>query len=116
MTALWFPLQDSAHGHHSFAVEFIAEETALINGVVVEVWFRNPHVRYFVDVKNSDGEIERWDMRGNSPSLLVRRGWTKNTISVGDEVTIRGHVGRDDKRLLSIIWVELADGTKLGQN
>ena len=114
--AFWFLLQDSAHGHHSFAVEFIAEETTRINGVVVEVWFRNPHVRYFVNVKNSDGEIERWDTRGNSPSLLVRSGWTKDTVSVGDEVTIRGHVGRDDKRLLSIIWIELADGTKLGQN
>ncbi len=112
----WFLLQDSAHGHHSFAVEFIAEETAVINGVVVEVWFRNPHIRYFVNVKNSDGEIERWDTRGNSTSLLVRSGWTKDTVSVGDAVTIRGYVGRDDKRLLSIISVELADGTKLGQN
>lgn len=107
--------QQTARGHHSFAVEFTAEETAVIKGVVAEVWFNNPHVRYYIDVTNDDGAVERWDTRGSSPSLLVRKGWTKRTISVGDTVTIKGHLGRDDKRLLSIIGIELADGTKLGQ-
>lgn len=113
--ALLISIQVPARGHHSFAVEFTAEETAIITGVVAEVWFRNPHVRYYIDVTNDDGEIERWDTRASSPSLLVRKGWTKDTISPGDVVTIKGHLGRDDKRLLSIIGVELADGTKLGQ-
>ena len=115
VATLLLAMYQSASGHHSFAVEFTAEETAIINGVVAEVWFNNPHVRYYIDVTNEDGEIERWDTRGSSPSLLVRKGWTKSTISVGDTVTIKGHLGRDDKRLLSIIGVELADGTKLGQ-
>ncbi len=109
-------LQAPVYGHHSFAVEFTAKETAMISGVIAEVWFRNPHVRYFVDVTNADGEVERWDTRGSSPSLLVRRGWTKTTISVGDDVTIKGNLGRTDKKLLSIIYVELADGTRLGQD
>jgi hypothetical protein len=115
LTAMLLFLQTSAHGHHSFAVEFTAEETATIKGVVAEVWFRNPHVRYFVDVENSDGETVRWDTRGSSPSLLVRKGWTKTTITAGDVITIKGHLGRDDKKLMSIIFIELADGTKLGQ-
>ena len=113
--ALLLLFQTSAHGHHSFAVEFTAEESATIKGIVAEVWFRNPHVRYFVDVVNEEGETVRWDTRGSSPSLLVRKGWTKTTIEAGDEVTIRGHLGREDKKLMSIIWIELADGTKLGQ-
>jgi hypothetical protein len=96
-------------------VEFTAEESATIKGIVAEVWFRNPHVRYFVNVVNEEGETVRWDTRGSSPSLLVRKGWTKTTIEAGDEVTIRGHLGREDKKLMSIIWIELADGTKLGQ-
>ena len=111
---LWF--QSSAHGHHSFAVEFTAEETATITGVVAKVWFRNPHVRYFINVTDSDGDIVRWDTRGSSPSLLVRKGWTKKTIVVGDTVTIKGHLGRDDKKLMSIINIVLADGTKLGRD
>ncbi len=113
--AVLFFLQSSAHGHHSFAVEFTAEETATITGVVAEVWFRNPHVRYFVDVTNSEGVMERWDTRGSSPSLLVRKGWTKTTINAGDVITIKGHLGRNDKRLMSIIFIELEDGTRLGQ-
>jgi hypothetical protein len=113
--ALLLLVQTSAHGHHSFAVEFTAEESATIKGIVAEVWFRNPHVRYFVDVVNKEGETVRWDTRGSSPSLLVRKGWTKTTIEAGDEVTIKGHLGREDKKLMSIIWIELADGTKLGQ-
>ncbi len=107
-------LQHTAIGHHSFAVEFTAEETAVIEGVVAEVWFKNPHVRYYIDVTNDDGEVVRWDTRGSSPSLLVRRGWTKDTISVGDRISVKGHLGREDKRLLSIIGIELEDGTKLG--
>jgi len=108
-------LQSTARAHHSFAAEFTAEEKATITGVVTEVWFRNPHVRYFIEVKNSAGEVQKWDTRGSSPSLLVRKGWTKRTLSVGDVVTIEGHLGRFDKHLLSIITVELADGRKIGQ-
>ena len=109
-------MHSAAHGHHSFAVEFTREETATITGVVEKVWFRNPHVRYFVNVTGSDGEVVRWDTRGNSPSQLVRKGWTKNTIVVGDTITIKGYLGRDDEKLMSIINIVLADGTKLGKD
>lgn len=108
-------LQAQADAHHSFAAEFTAEETATVSGTVVEVWFRNPHVRYYIEVEDENGEAQRWDTRGTSPSLLVRRGWTRDTIKVGDKVTIMGHKGRENPHLLSIIWVELADGTRLGK-
>ena len=103
-----------ANGHHSFAAEFTAEETATITGTVTEVWSRNPHVRYYVEVRTDDGELEQWDTRGGSPSLLTRRGWTRDRIRIGDTVTLKGHRAHEhDRKLLSIIWVELADGTKL---
>ena len=106
--------QTGADAHHSFAAEFTAERTETITGEVTEVWFRNPHVRYYVDVEAEDGSIEKWDTRGSSPSLLTRRGWTKDTIKPGDTITLKGHAAREtDRRLLSIIWVELADGTRL---
>ena len=63
----------TANTHHSFAVEFTAERTIEIKGVVTEIWFRNPHVRYYVDTVNNN-EIENWDVRTSSPSLLVRKG------------------------------------------
>jgi hypothetical protein len=104
------------YGHHSFAVEFTAERTITIAGKVTEVWFRNPHVRYYVEVKNQDNQIEHWDVRTSSPSLLVRKGWTKKTISPGDQIIIRGHPGREGRKLLSVISIKLPNGSILGQD
>ena len=109
-------LNSSAQGHHSLAVEFTAEEKIAIVGTVTEIWFRNPHVRYYVETENSSGESENWDVRTSSPSLLVRKGWTKNTIKVGDKISIFGHPGRDGRKLLSVISIKLPDGSSLGQS
>jgi hypothetical protein len=105
----------AVYGHHSFAVEFTAQRTITLTGTVAEVWFRNPHVRYYVEVVNADKQIENWDVRTSSPSLLVRKGWTKNTISVGDKIVIKGHPGREGRKLLSVISIRLPDGSILGQ-
>lgn len=106
---------DVVYGHHSFAVEFTAERTITIAGKVTEVWFRNPHVRYYVEVINQDNQPEHWDIRTSSPSLLVRKGWTKKTISTGDNIIITGHPGREGRKLLSVISIKLPDGSILGQ-
>jgi len=103
------------YGHHSFAVEFTAERTITIAGKVTEVWFRNPHVRYYVEVINHDNQPEHWDVRTSSPSLLVRKGWTKKTISTGDTIIITGHPGREGRKLLSVISIKLPNGSILGQ-
>lgn len=103
------------HAHHSFAAEFEADKIATIHGVVTEVWFRNPHVRYYIEVTNEKGDKEMWDTRTSSPTILVRRGWNKDTIKEGDEVTITGHLAHGDRKLMSVITIELADGTILGK-
>ena len=99
--------------HHSFAAEFLPDETGTISGIVTQVWFKNPHARYYVEVTGDDGEVVTWDTRANSPSLLVRKGWTKQSIKVGDQVTVHGYLGRDDRKLMSIITVTFADGRVL---
>ncbi|MEM9208366.1 MAG: DUF6152 family protein [Pseudomonadota bacterium] len=111
---LLLSLPQASHAHHSFAAEFTADDPMTIEGVVTEIWFRNPHARYYVDVMLEDGNVEHWDTRAGSPSLMTRRGWTRNSINVGDRVVLFGHRAHDPARkLLSIIWVELADGTRL---
>jgi hypothetical protein len=102
-----------AHGHHSFTAEFVADKTATKKGRITQVWFRNPHVRYLMVVETEDGEEETWDARGTSVAWLARNGWKKDTIKVGDTVEIYGYLGRDGKKLLSIITVTLEDGTVL---
>ena len=105
----------TSQAHHSFAVEFTAEKKVAIKGTVTEIWFRNPHVRYYVEFVNQQGKKESWDVRTSSPSLLVRKGWTKETIKVGDEISIFGHPGRDGRKLLSVISIKLPNGSSLGQ-
>lgn len=102
-----------AYAHHSFAAEFLGDQTLTIEGVVKEVWFKNPHVRYYVEVRTGSDTSEIWDVRTSSPTILVRRGWNSNTIVEGDKVTIEGYVGRDQRKLLSLIRIELPDGTVL---
>jgi hypothetical protein len=104
-------LSSPAHSHHSFTAEFTAEETATLTGTITQVWFRNPHVRYLIAITNEDGEEESWDARGSPVVWLARKGWTKNSIKVGDTVSMYGFLGRDGRKMLSIMTVTLEDGT-----
>jgi len=54
-----------ANSHHSFTAEFVADKTATLNGKITQVWFKNPHVRYLIEVENDAGEAETCDARGS---------------------------------------------------
>ncbi len=103
----------SALAHHSYAAEFDSNNPQTIEGVVREVWFKNPHVRYYVTVTAEDGTETVWDARGLSPVKLVRQGWLKKTIQVGDRIKLHGHVGHTNKTIMSILDITLEDGTVL---
>ena len=99
--------------HHSYAAEFDSNNPQTIEGVVREVWFKNPHVRYYVTVTAEDGTETVWDARGLSPVKLVRQGWMKKTSQVGDRIKLHGHVGHTNKTIMSILDITLEDGTVL---
>lgn len=102
-----------SNAHHSFAAEFVADKTATLTGTIKQVWFKNPHVRYLIVIENQQGQEETWDARGSPVVWLARKGWTKDTIQVGDKVEIYGFLGRDGRKMLSIMTVTLEDGTVL---
>ncbi|HEY5567485.1 MAG TPA: DUF6152 family protein [Gammaproteobacteria bacterium] len=106
-------LPAAGRSHHSFAAEF-THETITIEGVVTEVWFKNPHVRYSVEVTNERGEAELWDaIAGSATNLQRNGGWTRDSIKVGDRVVMTGNRGRDGRRLLNIRIVRMSDGRVL---
>ena len=106
-------LAGTSLAHHSYVAEFDADSPTTIEGVVKEVWFKNPHVRYYIEVTDEDGNVVVWDTRGLTPVKLVRQGWTRKTIKVGDHVKVHGHLGRTNKTILSILDITLPDGRVL---
>ena len=103
----------TAIAHHSYAAEFDRNAPMTIEGEIVEVWFKSPHVRYYVKVTDEDGNDVIWDTRGLTPVKLVRNGWMKDTIQVGDRIRMHGHIGRTNKTIMSILDVWLPDGRVL---
>lgn len=102
-----------ALAHHSYAAEFDRNAPMTIEGIVTEVWFKSPHVRYYVKVIDEEGNEVIWDTRGLTPVKLVRQGWLKDTIRVGDRIKMFGHIGHTNKSIMSILDVTLPDGRVL---
>lgn len=110
--ALLLMLTFAANAHHSFA-EFDIETTITLEGVVQEVWFNNPHIRYYVAVAGEDGSEVVWDAHGAAPHRLIREGWNESSIKVGDKVTLIGNPMHDRTPRMNLTRVVLADGTSL---
>lgn len=87
-------------GHHSFPAEFDRSHPGELAGKIVEVWFKNPHVRYRMEVKAEDGSIEVWDIQTTTVTSLRKTGWSSDTLKVGDAVRVWGDLGHGDSRKL----------------
>jgi hypothetical protein len=106
-------LAAGASAHHSFAVHFTADEVITVEGVVTEFSFSNPHGQLFWTATNADGEAEEWSAETNSPNILRRRGWSKESIQPGDAVTVTGFPSRDGSNYMRINRLDFADGRVL---
>lgn len=103
----------AAVAHHSFASEFDAAKKLKLSGTVTKVEWRNPHTYFYVDVKGEDGAIHNWAMELGSPNVLMRRGWTRDTLKAGDQVTVEGARARDNSYKANANSVVMADGKRL---
>lgn len=103
----------AAVAHHSFAAEFDAAKKLKLTGTVTKVQWRNPHTYFYVDVKGEDGEIHNWAMELGSPNVLMRRGWTRDSLKIGDQVTIEGARARDNSYKGNATSVVMADGKRM---
>jgi hypothetical protein len=103
-------LARSAQAHHSFAAEFDADRPVQITGLVTKVEWMNPHARFYVDVKDSDGKVTNWNIELGPPMILQRLGWRHDSLNIGDQVTMEGYSAKDGSKTANAKKVTLADG------
>jgi hypothetical protein len=102
-----------AWAHHSFAAEYDAKKPVTLKGTVSKVEWTNPHARFYVDVKDESGNTTTWNLELASPNVLVRQGWTRHSLNVGDQVTVEGAQAKDGSQMANARTVVLADGRKV---
>ena len=104
----------TAAAHHSFAVFFDDTKSVSVSGSVTAFRFTNPHAIIEITRKTPQGQIETWRGETNAVTLLRRRGWTAESLKVGEMVTIDGWPSRDGTNYLRVRRVVRSDGTVLG--
>jgi len=99
--------------HHSFAAEYDARKPITLTGTVTKVEWTNPHVRFYLEVKDPAGTVTGWEFSMGAVNGLLRRGWTRSMLEPGDTVSVDGYLARDGSHLANARIVTLSDGRKM---
>lgn len=100
--------------HHSFAAEYDGNQPVTVTGTIAKIDWTNPHMHFYVDVKDQAGTVTQWKFEGYPPNMLVRQGWKRDvTLKPGDTVTVFGWKARSDPALAAAREVTFANGEKL---
>ena len=106
---IWAPVS----AHHSFAAQYDSNRPITLNGSVTKLEWMNPHIYFYMDVKDPAGAIVKWSVEGGAPNTLYRAGWRRDSLKVGDVVTVEGYLARDGTKLANMATVQLADGRRI---
>ena len=99
--------------HHSFAAQYDRDKPVTLVGPVTKIDWINPHARFFVDVKDANGKVVNWEVELAAPAMLMRRGWTRNSLKLGEPVTVNAFLAKDGSNLANASTVTLVDGRKV---
>ena len=102
----------SVVAHHSFASEYDSNKPVTLEGTVTKVEWMNPHVYFYIDVKDADGKVTNWALEMGNPASLYRRGWKKEALTLGGTVIVEGSLAKDGSHLANASTVTL-DGKRL---
>ena len=99
--------------HHSFAAEYDSKKPIKITGTVTKVEWMNPHIYYYVDVKDVSGKVTSYAVEGGTPNTLRRNGWGKDSLKTGDNVTVEGFMAKNGSNHVNGRTVTLPDGRRV---
>jgi len=102
-----------ALAHHSSAAEFDFNKPVALAGTVTKVEWTNPHARIYMEVKDADGKVSSWECELGSPNTLMHKGWTRNSLKPGDQISVSGFLAKDGDKVANAREVKLANGKKV---
>lgn len=109
--ALWVGvLVTPLKAHHSFAAQYDRTKAITLKGTVTKLEWMNPHIYFFIDVKDDADRTVNWAIEGGAPSSLYRNGWRVDSLKIGDVVTVDGWLAKDGSKLANMRTAVLADG------
>jgi len=103
----------TAAAHHSFNAQYDADKPQTLTGEVIRVQWSNPHIYYYMSVKDEAGQATEWAIEISAPNALFRQGWRKDTLKPGDTVTVEGFLARNGANQLNGRNTTLSDGRRL---
>ena len=99
-----------AFAHHSFVAQFDPEKLVSMTGTVTDIEWTNPHAFFYLDVTDGDNDVTNWAFELGSPNTLIRYRWGRDTMKVGDRITVEGYLARDGSNLANAKTVTFPDG------
>lgn len=99
--------------HHSFATQYDAKKPVEMKGTITKVQWTNPHARFYIDVKDDQGQLQNWNWEMASPNVLARNGWKRDTLKIGDQITVAGYLARAADRMAIAGTISDATGRPL---
>jgi len=99
--------------HHSFSAEFDQNKQVTLEGKVVMMEWVNPHSWLHIDVQQPDGSVVRWKIEGGSPSVLLRKGWNRDSLPTGTKIKVVAFQAKDGSFRASSRDIQFPDGRKM---
>lgn len=98
--------------HHAFSAMYDEKKPITLTGKVTKMQWMNPHIYYYIDV-SAGGKVTNYAVEGGTPNSLQRNGWKRDSLKVGDTVTVQGFLARDGSNHVNGRQVKLPDGRQV---